>query len=227
MKQVVLVTQIYLERTTIEVQRAQLSHCEPAYSQRLMRLKQNYAEGSRERADIDLAHDMGEDPISEFCHGEILVLIHVRIGGIMIKNKMLAIIVITVAGVLGGGILTLVIGLPSSPCAGTTPIIRSFTIIENLNGYNDSASHPGSWLTNPWPVMNVRQCEMVVIKITNADTQTHGFAVDFYATRGTEVQGGQSLTVQFLASKVGQFRVYCNVLCSVHYSMLYGSLNVT
>src|SRR5260370_16225943 len=120
-----------------------------------MRLKQNYAEGSRERADIDLAHDMGEDPISEFCHGEILVLIHVRIGGIMIKNKMLAIIVITVAGGLGRGILTLVIRLPSSPRARTTPIIRSFTIIDNLNGYHDSTSHPRSWPTHPLPVVHV------------------------------------------------------------------------
>jgi hypothetical protein len=170
---------------------------------------------------------MGQDPNSEFSHTEALVLIHIRIGGIMMKNKMLAIIAITVAGVLGGGIVTLVIGLPSSPCAGTTGITHSFTILENLNGYNDSAFHPGSWLTNPWPVMNVRQCDMVVIKIMNTDTQTHGFAVDFYAVRGTEIQGGQSLTVQFLASKVGQFRVYCNVLCSVHSSMLYGSLKVT
>jgi len=169
---------------------------------------------------------MGQDPISEFSHAALLVLIHSRIGAIMINNKMLAIIAITVAGVLGGGVLTLVIGLRSSPCAGTMGITHTFTIIENLNGYNDSAYHPGSWLTKPWPVMNVRQCDMVVIKIVNADTQTHGFAVDFYAVRGTEVQGGQSLTVQFLASKVGQFRVYCNVLCSVHWSMLYGSLNV-
>src|SRR5260370_33236469 len=129
----------------------------------------------------------------------------------MMKNKMLAIIVITLAGVLGGGILTLVIGLPSSPCAGTTSVTHSFTIIENLNGYNDSRFHPGSWLTNPWPVMNVRKCEMVVTKIMNQDIQTHGFAVDFYATRGTEVQAGQSLTVHFLASKAGQFRLDCFV----------------
>src|SRR6267143_5951811 len=170
---------------------------------------------------------MGQAPISGFSRIELLVLIHIGIGGIMMKNKMLAIIVITVAGVLGGGILTFAIGLPSSPCAGITPIIHSFTIIENLNGYNDSAYHPGSWLTKPWPAMNVHQCEMVVIKIMNKDTQTHGFAVDFYALRGTEIQGGQSLDVQFLATKAGQFRVYCNTLCSVHWSMLYGTLNVS
>jgi heme/copper-type cytochrome/quinol oxidase subunit 2 len=68
---------------------------------------------------------------------------------------------------------------------------------------------------------------MVLIKLVNADTQTHGFAIDLYAIRGTEIQGGQSLTVQFLASKAGQFRIYCNVPCSVHWSMLYGSLNVS
>src|SRR3989442_6617243 len=127
----------------------------------------------QERANIDLAHDMGEDPISEFSQAELLVLIHIRIGGIMMKNKMLAIIVITVAGVLGGGILTFAIGLPSSPCAGITGITHSFTIIENLYGDNDSAYHPGSWVNNPWPLMNVLLCEMVGIQIENKDIQNH------------------------------------------------------
>jgi hypothetical protein len=140
---------------------------------------------------------------------------------------MLAVIVIIVAGALGGGIMTFAIGLPSSPCAGFTSTVHRFTIIEDVNGYNDSALHSGSWPTKPWPVMNAHQCEMVIIKIVNTDTQTHGFAIDFYATRGTEIQGGQSVTVQFLVSKAGQFRVYCNVPCSIHWSMLYGSLNVS
>jgi len=139
---------------------------------------------------------------------------------------MLAIIIIIVAAALGGGIMTFAIGLPSSPCAGITSTMRSFTITEDVNGYNDSALHLGSWPAKPWPVMNAHQCEMVTIKIVNIDTQTHGFAIDFYATRGTEIQGGQSVTVQFLASKAGQFRVYCNVPCSIHWSMLYGSLDV-
>ena len=145
----------------------------------------------------------------------------------MLKNKMLAIIVVVVAVALGAGIMTFSIGLPGSACAGITGPTHSFTIIENVNGYNDSALHSGSWPANPWPVMSVHQCEMVVIKIVNTDVQTHGFVIDFYAIRGTEIQGGQSLTVQFLASKAGQFRIYCNVPCSVHWSMLYESLNVS
>jgi hypothetical protein len=140
---------------------------------------------------------------------------------------MLAVIVVIVAAALGGGIMTFAIGLPSSPCAGIVSTIHSFTIIEDVNGYNDSALHSGVWPTRPWPVMTAHQCEMVVIKIVNTDTQTHGFAIDSYAARGTEIQGGQSVSVQFLASKAGQFRVYCNVPCSVHWSMLYGSLNVS
>src|SRR5213594_3441851 len=111
-----------------------------------------------------------------------LVLPYESSGRPMLKNKMLAVIVIVVAAALGGGIMTFAIGLPGAPCAGITSTTRSFTIVEDV----------------------------------------HGYAVDFYALRGTEIQGGQSLTVQFLASKAGQFRVYCNTLCSVHWSMLYG-----
>ncbi|OLD55180.1 hypothetical protein AUI46_05575 [archaeon 13_1_40CM_2_52_13] len=170
---------------------------------------------------------MGEDPISDFLGQGSLVLPYESSGRPMLKNKMLAVIVIVVAAALGGGIMTFAIGLPGAPCAGITSTTRSFTIVEDVNGYNDSALRPGSFPTKPWPVLNVRQCEMVIIKIENKDTQTHGFAVDFYALRGTEIQGGQSLTVQFLASKAGQFRVYCNTLCSVHWSMLYGTLNVS
>src|SRR2546427_7951688 len=83
----------------------------------------------------------------------------------VLKNKMLAIIVVVVAAALGGGIMTFAIGLPSAPCAGITSITHTFTIVEDVNGYNDSALRPGSFPTKPWPVMNVRQCEMVVIKI--------------------------------------------------------------
>jgi len=170
---------------------------------------------------------MGEDPISEFSEIGIFDSSFESSGSLMLKNKMLAIIVIVVAAALGGGIMTFAIGLPSSSCAGTTGTTHSFTIIEDVDGYNDSALHLGSWPTKPWPVMNVHQCEMVVVKIMNMDTQTHGFAVDFYAVRGTEIQGGQSITVQFLATKTGQFRVYCNTQCTIHWSMLYGTLNVS
>jgi len=143
-------------------------------------------------------------------------------GRLMLKNKMLTVIVIVVAAALGGGIMTFAVGLPDSPCTGITGTTRNFTIIASVNGFNDSKYHQGQW-----PVMTVYRCDIVKVKIINADTQTHGFAVDNYATRGTEIQGGQTLSVPpFLASKIGQFRVFCISFCTAHTFMQSGLLNV-
>lgn len=141
----------------------------------------------------------------------------------MLKNKMLAIIVIIVAAALGGGIMTFAIGLPGSPCAGISGTTRTFTIIADVNGFNGSVSHQ----QGSWPVMTVHRCDIVKVTIINKDTQTHGFAVDYYATRGTDISGQQTLPVQpFQASKEGQFRVYCISLCTIHAFMQNGLLNV-
>lgn len=130
--------------------------------------------------------------------------------------------IIAVAGTLGGGIMTFAIGLPSSPCAGITGPTRSFTIIANLEGFNDSLSHQGSW-----PIMNAHRCDTVVFKVVNTDTQSHGFAVSYYAAKGMEVQGQQSQYVTFLATKTGQFRAYCIVPCTVHIAMQSGLLTIS
>jgi len=116
----------------------------------------------------------------------------------MLKNKMLAVIVIVVAAALGGGIMTFAIGLPGSPCAGTTSTTHSFTIIENVNGYNDSAVHQGSWPSKPWPVMSVRQCEMVVIK--NSLESRKGQGVPDWLELRTEQLSGRVLHVPTRAS---------------------------
>jgi hypothetical protein len=140
------------------------------------------------------------------------------------KNRMLAVVVIIVAAALGGGIMTFAIGLPSSPCAGIAGATRVFTIVANINGFNGSVSHQQT----SWPVMTVHRCDTVKITIINRDAQAHGFAIDYYATRGTDIQYGQTLPVQpFLTSKTGQFRVYCISPCTIHAFMQNGLLNVT
>src|SRR6266699_2332279 len=114
------------------------------------------------------------------------------------------------------------LGLPGSPCEGIASTTRNFTIVASVNGFNDSKDHQGQW-----PIMNVHRCDMVKVTIINGDTQTHGFAIDNYAIRGTEIQGGQTLSVPpFLASKIGQFRVFCISFCTVHRFMQNGLLNV-
>src|SRR5439155_26539264 len=117
---------------------------------------------------------------------------------------MLAVIVIVVAAALGGGILTFAVGLPGSPCEGITGTTRNFTIVADINGFNDSKDHQ-----RQWPIISVHRCDIVKVTIINAHTETDGVAVDNYAIRGTEIQGGQTLSVPpFLASKIGQFRVF-------------------
>jgi heme/copper-type cytochrome/quinol oxidase subunit 2 len=142
----------------------------------------------------------------------------------MLKNRMLAVIVILVVGALGGGIMTFGIGLPGSPCAGVSGTTRNFTIVASPEGFNDSVDHQ----QGSWPVMTVHRCDTVEFTIINTDTQTHGFAVDYYATRGTDVPGQQTFPVPILfqASKLGQFRVYCISFCTIHAFMQNGLLNV-
>src|SRR6266849_9595469 len=115
----------------------------------------------------------------------------------MLKNKTVAVIVIVVATALGGWIMTFAVGLPGSPCEGIAGTTRNFTIVASINGFNDSKYHQGQW-----PIMNVHRCDIVKVTIINPDTQTHGFAVAYYAARGIEIQGGQTLSVSpFLATK--------------------------
>ena len=75
--------------------------------------------------------------------------------------------------------------------------------------------------------MSVHKCDTVVIKVVNVDTQTHGFAVSYYATKGLEIQGQQSQSVTFLATKAGEFRAYCIVYCTIHKLMQNGLLTVS
>ena len=151
-----------------------------------------------------------------------LVLVYEARGRLVLRKKMLAVIVIVVAAALGGGILTFAVGLPGSPCEGIAGATRNFTIVANINGFNDSKDHQGQW-----PIMNVHRGDIVKVTIINGDTQTHGFAIDNYAIRGTEIQGGQTLSVPpFLASRNGQFRVFCISFCTVHTFMQSGLLNV-
>jgi len=103
-----------------------------------------------------------------------------------------------------------------------TGAIRSFTIIVDLTGYNGSGSQSG-----PWPVISVQRCDTVVFTVVNNDTQAHGFAVASYSNAGLELVGGDHQKLQFQATRLGQFRIYCTSRCTVHYLMQNGLLNVT
>lgn len=115
------------------------------------------------------------------------------------------------------------VSLPS----GCTKPANGFLIVANLLGFNDSVDH--SVPQNSWPVMMVHLGQNVTIVVCNADpTQPHGFQVSsYYDARLISIPPGQVLTVSFLADKVGTFRVYCSIPCSVHWAMLSGELLVS
>jgi heme/copper-type cytochrome/quinol oxidase subunit 2 len=109
-----------------------------------------------------------------------------------------------------------------------------FTIYEadppnSMAGMNGSyyyfQTHPYS---NSYPVITVPNGTMVIIHvINNASSEPHGFTIDYYFNAGTTVRPQESFTLTFVANKVGTFRIYCNVFCSIHPFMQNGELNVT
>jgi hypothetical protein len=111
------------------------------------------------------------------------------------------------------------------PPAGCVKPTGGFLIIASNRGYNDSVDH-GVPEKN-WPILNVTQGQTVDITVCNTDFQAHGFQVThYYDSTVVTVVPGQVLHVSFVATKAGEFRIYCNIFCSIHWTMQSGLLNV-
>jgi len=103
------------------------------------------------------------------------------------------------------------------------PTSARFTITMTNQGFNNSRTH-----SSPWPIMNVVRGQSVTIHVENNDTvEPHGFVISHYFDAGIKLGPGESHDVVFVANQTGSFLVYCNILCSVHQSMLSGQLNVS
>jgi len=117
---------------------------------------------------------------------------------------------------------TTTVSLPSG-CVKPT---NGFLVIQSEKGYNDSVDHGVP--EKDWPILNVTQGTTVNITVCNTDFQAHGFQVTYYYDSNIiTVVPGQVLHVSFVATRAGQFRIYCNIFCSVHWAMQNGLLNVT
>jgi hypothetical protein len=144
------------------------------------------------------------------------------------------VILVVVAVALIGASATTVFYLASKGRNTTTTTLGGecvkpadgFLIVASSRGYNDSIDHGAP--ENSWPIINVQQGQTVNITVCNTDFQAHGFQVSYYfASSVVTVVPGQVLHVSFVASKTGQFRIYCNIFCSIHPFMQNGLLNVT
>ena len=135
------------------------------------------------------------------------------------RDVLLATVVLLSAATVAGAVS--LFGIPATPCARVQQRIVEFTIVADLDGYNGSKSHEGQG-----PLLSAHTCDTVVVNFTNRDVQAHGLAVDFYATKGLEASGRETVDLRFLAFKTGSFRVFCNTVCSVHSYMQHAQLNV-
>lgn len=115
-------------------------------------------------------------------------------------------------------------GTPSLPPGCVKPP-GGFLIVASFNGFNDSVDH-GVPAAN-WPLVEVRMGANVTIRVCNADNQPHGFQIaHYYESHIEAVAPGQVLTLSFIADQAGFFKIYCSILCTVHWAMISGQLSV-
>jgi heme/copper-type cytochrome/quinol oxidase subunit 2 len=74
------------------------------------------------------------------------------------------------------------------------------------------------------PTLTVHEGDHVIIELRTLDV-THGLAIDEYGIH-VMVLPGETVTVEFHADKVGQFRYYCNVFCGLGHASMSGILEV-
>ena len=147
----------------------------------------------------------------------------------MNSNKILAVgaaSVCVIAALLFAGLV--VVSPPSSGSYSLPVTVTRSTcdappgfilIIADLFGFNDSIVH-GAPL-NPWPVIRVRQEDVVRLLVCNTDsTQAHALAIQTYFDRGVIMAPGEAFRIQFQATLAGTFVIYCNIFCTVHAFMV-------
>ena len=132
-------------------------------------------------------------------------------------------------------------GTPAQICSNLpSTAIGNFTASENATrvyiliveadptssyeGINGSYYHPNA----NWPVITVYQGQEVTIHVLNCPSsyEPHGFAIGYYFAGGVTLSPGQSYNLDFVATTVGRYTVFCNVFCSIHQYMQNGELLV-
>jgi hypothetical protein len=150
------------------------------------------------------------------------------------SNRLIVILVLVVVALGAGATVTFYFVSRGSGTTSSSTLLPNgcikppdgFLVIQSKDGYNDSVDHGVP--AKSWPIINVTQGQTVNITVCNTDFQAHGFQVTHYDDNSIiSVVPGQVLHVSFVADQVGEFRIYCNIFCSIHWAMQNGLLNVT
>jgi len=142
-----------------------------------------------------------------------------------------ALLIVAVAGGVAATVFFLTTRGGGSTATSTFPAgcVRSpggFLVIASKAGFNDSIGHGVP--AKSWPMINVTLGQTVNITVCNTDFQAHGFQVThYYDSNIVTVVPGQVIHVSFVADQAGEFRIYCNIFCTIHWAMQSGLLTVT
>jgi FtsP/CotA-like multicopper oxidase with cupredoxin domain len=115
----------------------------------------------------------------------------------------------------------LIVESDSAPFEGMNgSFFHTFPSSEGYAGYNATLQF--------WPIIHVWKGQTVTITVMNcASSEPHGFAIGHYFNSGVTLSEGQSYGFTFVATQVGNFSMYCNVLCAIHPYMQNGLLMVS
>jgi len=119
------------------------------------------------------------------------------------------------------------------PAKGTTGVVEIYMTTERwrwdpkvISGIDATASSSPQTGVFADTTIRVKTGSTIVIHITNLDSDTaHGFQIDEYQVNAF-IPPGETITIRFVADKLGMFIFRCNVLCGVGHPSHVGTLIV-
>ena len=109
-------------------------------------------------------------------------------------------------------VLIVTVAAPAAPSDTPAPSTRSFEVIASR------------WKFEP-ELLEVDEGDRVVLRMRSADT-AHGLAIKEFKVKKDLPDTGEEITVEFVATRAGTFKVECSEYCGKGHSKMRGRLVV-
>jgi cytochrome c oxidase subunit 2 len=109
-------------------------------------------------------------------------------------------------------VLIVTMAAPAAPSDAPAPATRTFEVVASR------------WKFEP-EVLEVDEGDRVVLRMRSADT-AHGLAIKEFKVKKDLPDTGEEITVEFVATRVGTFKMECSEYCGKGHSKMRGRLVV-